>query len=428
MPFRDVRIAIRLLLKSPGFTAAAVLMLALGIGATTAVFSVVEGVLLRPLPFPHSEDLVQISDVVQGAEEAGGKGEVGVTAPDIQAYTRDTQSFESLGGYQQTNYELSGMGEPAQVNASRLTGGVFPTLEVAPLLGRFFTQQEDDQKEPVAVLSYSLWQNRLQGDRRVLGTKILLDRKPYVVIGVMPRNFEFPLVPGHLNRSELWVPMSFTHDEIAQGARGWSFYMVGRLRPGVTTRQAQQGAQGAAREIIRNFPPALSQRRIHPLVSRLDEATVAQARPLVRMLFFAVMVVLFIACANLAGLLLVRTLGRRREIAVRVALGANGTAILRQSLVEAMLLSMIGALIGLGLAWAALQAGVSLLPETLPRVSSIGIDWRVVTFALGLAVFTGLLCGLIPGLEAMRAGLGETLKEGGRTGTPSGARGHLRSA
>src|ERR1700731_3202180 len=224
MPFRDVRIAIRLLLKSPGFTAAAVLMLALGIGATTAVFSVVEGVLLRPLPFPHSEDLVQISDVVQGAEEAGGKGEVGVTAPDIQAYTRDTQSFESLGGYQQTNYELAGMGEPAQVNASRLTGGGFPALEVAPLMGRFFTQQEDDQKEQVAVISYSLWQSRLHGDPGVLGSKLLLDRKSYMVIGVMPRNFEFPLVPGHLNSSKLWVPMSFSEQETSgPGAESWNF-------------------------------------------------------------------------------------------------------------------------------------------------------------------------------------------------------------
>src|ERR1700730_14184401 len=266
MPFHDVRIAIRLLLKSPGFTAAAVLMLALGIGATTAVFSVVEGVLLRPLPFPHSEDLVQLSDVVQGAEEAGGKGEVGVTAPDIQAYTRDTQSFESLGGYQQTNYELSGMGEPAQVNASRLTGGVVSALEGAPLLGRFFTQQEDDQKEPVAVLSYSLWQNRLQGDRRVLGTKILLDRKPYVVIGVMPRNFEFPLVPGHLNRSELWVPVSFNEQELSPGAAGGgNFNRVGRVKPGISAAKAVSDAEHVARKPMRSYPPYMAGFAIRPV-------------------------------------------------------------------------------------------------------------------------------------------------------------------
>ena len=231
MPFYDLRIAIRRLLKSPGFTATAVLMLALGIGATTAIFSVVEGVLLRPLPFPHSERLVQLSDILQGAD-VGGNGEIGVTAPDIQAYTRDTHSFESLGGYRQTAYELSGIGEPAQVNAARLSAGVFPALQVEPLMGRFFTQQEDDNKEHVAVLSYSLWQSRLHGDPRVLGTKILLDRKPYEVIGVMPRNFEFPLVPGHLNSSELWIPMSFDQDELTNGAASWNFEHGGKAQAG----------------------------------------------------------------------------------------------------------------------------------------------------------------------------------------------------
>src|SRR5215467_1238092 len=206
------------LLKSPGFSTTAVLTLALGIGATTAIFSIVEGVLLRPLPFPHPDRLVVLSDILRGAE-LGGNNEAGVTAPDIRAYTRDTHSFEALGGYQRLSYELSGIGEPAQVNAARLSGGVFPALGVRPLLGRFFTQQEDEQNQLVTVVSYALWQNRLHADPQVLGAKILLDRKPYIVIGVMPRDFEFPLVPGHLNASELWVPMSFTQQEMGvQGA------------------------------------------------------------------------------------------------------------------------------------------------------------------------------------------------------------------
>src|SRR5215469_12448134 len=224
MFLHELRIPLRHLLKSPGFTTAAVLMLALGIGATTAIFSIVEGVLLRPLPFPHPERLVVLSDILQG-----GNGEAGVTAPDIRAYTRDTHRFEALGGYQAVGYELSGIGEPAQVNAARMSGGVFPALGVAPLMGRFFTQREDDSKEPVTLISYAMWQERLHGDPHVLGTKLLLDRKPYVVIGVMPRNFEFPLAPGHLNSAELWVPMSFTDQEIGPtGAGGWNFGMVGR--------------------------------------------------------------------------------------------------------------------------------------------------------------------------------------------------------
>jgi hypothetical protein len=232
---------------------------------------------------------------------------------------------------------------------------------VPPLIGRAFTQQEDDLTVPVTVLSYHMWRSRFHGDANIVGKKILLDRKPYQIIGVMPRDFEFPLVPGQLNRSELWVPMSLTHDEL-QGQGGWAFYMVGRLKPGVTPAQAQQDAAGAAREIMRNFPPALSRRRIHPLVEPLDESTVAQARPLIRTLFFSVTVVLFIACANLAGLLLLRVTRRSREVSVRLALGAGAASVLGQSLVEVFLLSSGGGLVGLALAWVALRTGVSFLP------------------------------------------------------------------
>ncbi|MGH9591941.1 MAG: ABC transporter permease, partial [Bryobacteraceae bacterium] len=326
------------------------------------------------------------------------------------------------------SYELSGLGEPAQINAARLTASVFPTLGVSPLLGRTFTREEDDGGQHVAVLSFESWRGRFHGDAGILGRKILLDRKPYEIIGVMPREFEFPLAAGQLSRSELWTPMSFTQAELIQGAGNWSYSLVGRLKPGVTPAQAEQDAAGAAREIVRNFPPALRSRRIHPVVRALDEATVAEARPLVRTLFLAVTVVLFIACANLAGLLLVRVIRRRREISVRIALGASGAAVVRQSLLEALLLSLSGGLLGLALAAAALRVGVSFLPETLPRISSIGLDWRVVGFALALALLTGLLCGLIPALTAARTGVNEALKEGGRTGTAGSGHARLRSA
>ncbi len=428
MPFHDLRIAVRHLLKSPGFTATAVLMLALGVGATTAIFSIVEGVLLRPLPFPNSERLVQIGDILQGAD-VGGNGEAGVTAPDIQAYTRDTHSFESLGGYTQTGYELSGIGNPAQVNAARLSSGVLPTLQVAPLMGRFFTQQEDENKVQVAVLSYSLWQDRLHGDPRVLGTKILLDRKPYEVIGVMPRNFEFPLAPGHMNSSELWIPMSFREQELgAGGAAGWNFNMVGRLKPEITAAQAQSDAQRVAEEIMRGYPPFMSSLHIHAVVRSLHEETVEQARQLVRTLFLAIVVVLLIACANLAGLLLVRAIRRRREIAMRLALGARATVLLRQTILESLVLSVTGGLLGLALAAIALRVGVSWLPETLPRINEIGLDWQVVAFAITLAIITGVVCGLAPAFAALRTSVNETLKEGGRSGSAGGGHARLRSA
>ena len=313
--YLDLRYALRQLRKSPGFALTAVLTLAFGIGATTAIFSIVEGVLLRPLPFADQARLVTLGDLLEGVHYDGDAP--GVTAPGVRTYIRDTHAFSSLGGYQASTYELSGLGDPAQINAARLTASMFPVLGVSPLMGRVFTQQEDEGSQPVVVLSYQTWRSRFHGDASILGRKILLDRKPYEIIGVMPREFEFPLVPGQLNRSELWVPMSFTQAELIQGAGAWAYFMVGRLKPGVTPAQAQQDAAGAAQEIMRNFPPALSSRRIHPLVQPLDESTVAQARPLVRTLFLAVMVVLFIACANLAGLLLVRVIRRRREISVR---------------------------------------------------------------------------------------------------------------
>jgi predicted permease len=427
MPFHDLRIAVRHLFKSPGFTATAVLMLALGIGATTAIFSVVEGVLLRPLPFPHSERLMSLADILQGAD-VGGNGEAGVTAPDIQNYTRDTHSFESLGGYKPSSYEFSGVGEPAQINGSRLSGGVFPALGVAPLMGRFFTQQEDDQKEQVTVISYSLWQNRLHGTPGVLGSKILLDRKPYVVVGVMPRDFEFPLVPGHLNSSELWVPMSFTQQELTTGAASWNFSMVGRLRPGITAAQAEGDAERVAQETMRNYPAFMASLRIRAVVHSLHEETVYQARQLVHTLFLAIFVVLLIACANLAGLLLVRAIQRRREIAVRLALGARSGALLRQAILESLVLSFCGGLLGLSLAALALRVGAGWLPETLPRLDEISLDWQVVAFAIVLAVFTGLVCGMAPAFAALRTSVNETLKEGGRTGTPGSGHARLRSA
>ena len=428
MGLRDVRIAVRHLRKSPGFAATAVLMLALGIGATTVIFSIVEGVLLRPLPFPQSERLVALGDTLESAD-VGGNGGVGVTVPDIRNYTRDTRSFESLGGYSQPSYELSGIGEPAQVLAGRMTGGVFPALGVAPLLGRVFTQQEDEQGELVAVISYAMWQNRMHGDPEVLGKKILLDRKPYVIIGVMPRQFEFPLEPGHLSNSELWIPMSFNERELGpSGDAAWNFNMVGRLKPGITVAQAQADAERVAQATMKAYPAFMASLRIRASVRSLREDTVAQARSLVRILFLAILVVLLIACANLAGLLLVRAIRRRREMALRLALGAGAGTLLRQAILEGLVLSVSGGLLGLALAAAGLRVGISLLPEMLPRINEIGLNWAVVAFALGLSLVTGVGCGMVPAFAAWRTKVNEMLKEGGRTGTAGGGHAWLRSS
>src|SRR5580658_4276539 len=423
----DLRFAMRQLGKSPGFTATAVLMLAFGIGATTAIFSIVEGVLLRPLPFPNSSQLVVLSDRIQGVE-VGGNGEAGVTVPDIRAYTRDTHTFAALGGFQYAGYELSGSGEPAQVSAARMSAGVFSALAVVPQLGRVFTEKETEQSQQVLVLSYATWKSRFHGDSQILNTKVLLDRKPYLVIGVMPRNFEFPLNSGQLNRTELWVPMSFTPQELSStGAANWSYQMVGRLKPGISPAQAQSDAQRVAQDIMRNFPAEIASLRISSVVRPLQEETVEQSRPLLKTLFLAVAVVLLIACANLAGLMLVRAIRKQREIAVRLALGANTAALLRQTLLESLVLSVSGGLVGLGLAGLALRIGKSLLPESLPRISEIALNWQVAGFALLLAVITGLLCGLAPAFAALHTNVNGTLKEGGRSGSAGGGHARLRS-
>ena len=425
--FFDLKFVFRQLRKSPGFTATAVLMLVFGIGATTAIFSIVEGVLLRPLPFPDPGRLMVLADELQGVN-VGGEGDVGVTVPDIRAYTRDTNSFAALGGYRFTAYELSGSSEPAQINAARLTAGVFSALAVAPQLGRVFTAEETEHSQQVAVLSYALWQDRFHGDKQILGTKILLDRKPYLVIGVMPRNFEFPLVAGQLNRTALWVPLSFTPRELSTpNASNWSYQMVGRLKPGISPAQAQSDAQRVAQEIMRNYPAEIASLHISSVVRPLQKETVDQSRPLLRTLFMAVAVVLLIACVNLAGLMLVRAIRRQREIAVRLALGARAAALLRQTILESLVLSVSGGLLGLALAGLALRLGRSLLPESLPRISEITLNWNVVGFAILLALITGLLCGLAPAFAALRTNVNGTLKEGGRSGTAGGGHARLRS-
>ncbi|HUY94297.1 MAG TPA: ABC transporter permease [Terracidiphilus sp.] len=420
----DLRFALRQLVKAPGFSITAMLMLAFGIGATTAIFSIVEAVLLRPLPFRDSGRLMVLGDKLEGVKFEG----VGVTVPDIKTYTRETHGFSALGGYQFSQYELSGSGEPAQVNAARLTAGVFRALQVQPQLGRVFTTEEDEQRVQVAVLSYGSWVERYHRDPKVLGTKILLDRKPYIVIGVMPRGFEFPLVPGQLNRAELWVPMSFRPDELTTAAASnWSYQMVGRLKPGWTPQQAQADAETVAQEIMRGYPAMMASLHITAVVRPLQEDTVRDTRPLLRTLFLAVAVVLLIACVNLAGLMLVRAIKRQREIAVRLALGARASTLLRQAMLESLVLSVSGGVLGLILAAIALMVGKNLLPETLPRVDEIGLNWWVVVFALLLGVLTGLLCGLAPAFAALRTNVNANLKEGGRSGSQGGGHARLRS-
>jgi predicted permease len=420
---QDFRLAFRRLLKTPGFTLTVVLTLALGIGAVTAVFSLVEGILLRALPFREPSRLVLLGDHLGGAPNKP------VTAREIGTYSKATMVFSSLGGYIDATYQISGGVIPEEVHGARFTAGVFPTLGVQPILGRVFTQQEEDGHQPLAVISYSLWLNRYHRDPHILGSSIVLDRTAYSIIGVMPRSFEFPLQAGHLDQAQLWVPMSLTPDELSDEHAGfWGYHMVARLKDGVTIPQAALDADRVAKEIMRNFPANMSAIHIRGDVTPLREQAVGAARPLLRALFLAVSIVLLIACVNAASLLLVRAIRRRHEYAIRLALGARAKIIVRESVFEGLLLSACGGLLGLVFAAGAVRIVLQLVPESMPRIDSISIDPFVSGFALLLALLTGVLCSLAPAFAALRTNLTESLKEGGRTGTGSSSHTWLRSA
>ncbi len=417
---QEVRHVIRRLRKSPGFALVSMLTLALGIGATTAVFSVVEAVLLRPLPFHDPDGLVSIHENVP---QIAGVGQT-VPAPDAIAYSH-LKSFDYAGGYQQFHMEISGIGESVRVMAARANAGVFPALGVQPLLGRTFSPTEDEQGSTLVVLSYALWSNFFHADRKAIGKTIDIERKPYTIIGVMPRSFEFPITPGRLSQTQFWVPMSFTPDEKVNQSGNWDYGFVARLKPGTSLAQANAEANQVAAQIVAGYPSFMHELKMTASVTSLKLDAVAEGRPLVRILFFAVLVVLLIACANLAGLLLVRAIRRRHEISVQVALGAPSGALIRQSLLESLVISLAGGAAGIFLASIVLNSWVRLLPETLPRISEISLNPTIIAFALGVSLLTGLICGIAPAFAALRTTANHNLNE--RQGTTSAGHSRLRS-
>jgi predicted permease len=421
----DLRFAVRRLRQAPAFSLTVILTLALGLGATTAIFSLVEGILLRPLPFNDADRLVLLGD------HLGNSPSIGVTAVEIATYAKAASAFSSMGAHAPAHFELSGDtlgGEPAAIPARRLAASVFPTLGVQPILGRVFNEQEENADQPVAVISYALWLNRYHRDPHVVGSTIVLDRKPYSIIGVMPRAFEFPLQTGYLDQSQLWVPLSLTAHELDPESGLWGYSIVARLKPGVSLPQAVQDADRVAREIMRNFPASKASLRIRGDAKLLREEAVSEVRPLLRTLFVAVSVVLLIACVNVAGLLLVRAIQMRRNFAVRLALGAHSSAILRESVLEGILLSFTGGLLGLGFAAIAIRTALHLLPDSMPRLNSIAMDGGVIAFGLLLSLLTGALCSLAPAFAALHTNLTDSLKEGARTEMAASSHARLRSA
>lgn len=414
--WHDIRYAVRVLAKQPGFTAVVVLTLALGIGANTAIFSVVNAVILEPLPFAESQQLV----AVQGTDLHLGDLHRPLSYPDFTDYRAQNRTLESVAAYDRSTSTLTGSGEPLHLDASIVSANLFDVLRVQPLLGRTFIASEDQPGTRVVILSHHLWASHFGAKPDIIGHTITLDAKPYSVVGVMPASFQFLLTT---EQPELWT--TFGVEMVGNGTdppmtseRDAHFLSaMGRLKPGVSLQQADADAQAIGAALEKQYPDMNGHLSLtlHPQI----EAMVGDVRPVLLMVLGAVGFLLLIACSNAANLLLARAAGRQREMAIRASLGAGRGRVLRQLLTESVLLALAGGLLGLFLAvWGTtLLAGLPSL--RIPRLAQAGIDFRVLAFTLGVSVLTGVLFGMAPAWHASRFNLFLSLKEGGRASSES---------
>lgn len=414
---QDIRFGLRMLLKSPSVSIVATIALALGIGANTAIFSVVNAVLLRPLPFPDPNSLVALFETdLQRGQLRGSH-----SYPNFMDLRTQNTVFERVASYHSADYIMTGRGEPARLQGSVVTADLFPLLGVAPMLGRTFLPDEDKPSENgrVVILSHGLFQRRFNSDPSILNQPITLEGRSFTVVGVMPASFEFPIQNDPV---ELWTTIAgdASGKTPVTNQRGAHFLQViGRLKPGVTTEQAQAESTAIAARLEQQYPDTNTRKSLR--VDSALGALVGDIRPALLILLGAVACVLLIACANVANLLLARATGRHKEMAIRAALGASRLRVIRQLLTESVMLSLLGAAVGLLLAvwWSDLL--VALGKDDIPRAVQVGIDSRVLGFTLGVSLLTGLLFGLAPAFHSSRTDLVDSLKEGGR-GTSEGAR------
>jgi putative ABC transport system permease protein len=405
--WQDLRYGARMLLKNPGFTLIAVLTLALGIGANTAIFSVVNGVLWSALPYPQPEQLamVWLDNRRQGIRED-------ITSyPNFLDWREQNKTFQGMAGVRDRNVNLTGVGEPEEIRAATVSANFFQLMGVNPVRGRGFTAEEEQPgKDKIVVLSHSLWQRRFGGDPGILNKNISLNGESHVVAGVAPPGFQFP------EKTEIWAPLAPNEQMRAARSVFW-LPVVGRLKPGVTRAHAQADMDLIGKQLENQYPDMNAGYGIN--VVPLTEQTVGSIRRSLLVLFGAVLFVLLIACANVANLLLARAATRQREVAVRAALGAGRWRIVRQLLTESLLLAGVGGALGVFLAWWGLQLLLDLSPANIPRLENILLDGRALGFTLGLSLLTGLIFGLAPALQTSQLKLSETLKEGGRGGAGS---------
>ena len=409
----DFRFALRLLRKSPGFTLVAVLTLALGIGANTAIFTVFDALLLKPLPFAKPEQLVRIYNTGPQLDEAP------ISPANFLDWQQQNRVFQEIAAYTGNVFTMLGGEVPERLPGARVSAGFFNLLGVQPSLGRSFRGEEDAYgRNQVVILSHQLWQKRFGGRNDIIGQSLTLNDKSLTIVGVMPADFTYPDP-----QIQLWTPMAFSPAERAVRDTNY-LSVIGRLKDGVSLEQARAQMNLLARQIAQQHPE-LNAGDALKLVS-LTEATVGEIRPVLYVLLGAVGLVLLICCANVANLLLARAAQRQKEMAIRTAIGANQTQLVRLLLVESMLLAVIGGSLGCLLAFWGIDLLVALKPENLPRLDQVGIDWSVLLFTGGISLTTGLLFGLAPALQATHPQLNEMLKEGDRSGTSGPARHRVR--
>ncbi len=418
--FQDLRYGSRMLLKHPGFTVVAVIALALGIGANTAIFSVVNAVLLRPLPFAEPDRLM----VVYESRTDRGGTRSSVSYPDFADWRDQNTVFERMSTYRDTDFVLTGDGEPARLHTGVVNADLFPLLGATPILGRPFRTEEDKPGEGgrVVLLSQQLWQHRFNGDPNIVGKSLVLNGKSYSVVGVMPQGFHFPVDAAPF---DLWTTVAVDSEMFPQ--RGAHYmHVLARLKPGVTLAQAKAEMEGIASNLERQYPDENSHRGV-AIVPALD-SLVGDVRPALLILLGAVGLVLLIACVNVANLLLARATTRHKEMAIRAALGASRLRVVRQLLTESILLSLAGGALGLLVALWGTGILVSLSTDDLPRAAQIGLDVRVLGFTLLVSLITGIVFGLVPAIQSSRTDLTESLKEGGRGSTEGAGQNRLRAA